>query len=64
VDSNPVKIFTGSITDSDLVSEACKGVNAVLHIASVIDTTMFTNDKLLKDVNIKGISLKYVEMFK
>jgi len=47
-----------------VVSEACKGVDAVLHIASVIDTTMFTNDKLLKDVNIKGTSLKYVEMFK
>jgi nucleoside-diphosphate-sugar epimerase len=33
VDSKPVKIFTGSITDSDVVSEACKGVDAVLHIA-------------------------------
>ena len=47
-----------------MVSEACKGVDAVLHIASVIDTAMFTNDKLLKDVNIKGTSLKYVDMFK
>ena len=57
-------MFTGSITDSDVVSEACKGVDAVLHIASVIDQTMFANDKLMKDVNIKGTSLKYVDMFK
>lgn len=53
-ESKPVKSYTGNITDIDVVSAACKGVDAVLHLASVIDSTMFPNKNLLEEVNVKG----------
>lgn len=53
-DSKPVTSYTGNITDEEIVSEACNGVDAVLHIASVIDTTMFPNKQRLHEVNVKG----------
>ncbi|VDI42684.1 3beta-hydroxy-Delta5-steroid dehydrogenase / steroid Delta-isomerase [Mytilus galloprovincialis] len=53
-DSKPVTSFTGNITDEEIVSKSCNGVDAVLHIASIIDTTMFPNKERLYEVNVKG----------
>lgn len=46
--------YTGSITDSALVQQACRGVDIVLHIASVIDWSLFPNREILHEVNILG----------
>ncbi|CAC5378352.1 DYNLL [Mytilus coruscus] len=56
--SKPLRIFAGSITDSKLVGEACRGTDIVLHIASKIDYSNFPNKKALQEVNIKGKQLK------
>lgn len=53
-ESFPVRSFTGSITNKNLVREACKGADAVLHIASLVDSTLFPNEKALQEVNVKG----------
>lgn len=52
--TKPVKIFIGSITDRDAVSEACRGVDIVLHIASLIDWSLFPNHEALHNINVKG----------
>lgn len=49
-----MKTFTGSITDKDLVERACRGVNIVLHVASIIDYNQFPNQTILHEVNVKG----------
>lgn len=46
--------YTGSITDQALVQQACRGVDIVLHIASMIDWSLFPNRKILHEVNILG----------
>ncbi|CAC5378351.1 HSD3B [Mytilus coruscus] len=50
----PMKTFTGSITDNDLVERACRGVDIVLHVASIIDYNQFPNQTILHEVNVKG----------
>lgn len=50
----PVRVYEGSLLDEEKVREACRGVQAVLHIASYIDTKMFPNKSRLTEVNIKG----------
>jgi nucleoside-diphosphate-sugar epimerase len=47
-------LCAGSIVDKDLVNRACKGTDSVLHVASLIDATMFPNEKLLHEINVKG----------
>ncbi|CAG2246515.1 HSD3B [Mytilus edulis] len=53
-ESFPVRSFIGSITNKNLVREACNGTDAVLHIASLVDSTLFPNEKALQEVNVKG----------
>ena len=50
----PVRQYCGSITDVELVREACKGVSTVFHIASVIDPFLFPDDKKMEHVNVRG----------
>ena len=50
----PIRSYTGSIVDKDLVNRACKGTDSVLHVASLVDATMFPNEKLLHEINVKG----------
>lgn len=49
-----MKVLTGSITDDKAVLQALRGVNIVIHIASIIDPSQFPNTKLLHEVNCKG----------
>ena len=49
-----VTSFTGSVSDYSTVLEACRDVDSVLHIASIIDVTLFPNEKLSHKVNVKG----------
>ena len=46
--------FLGSITDADLLRRACQGVHCVMHIAGVIDVSMFPDIERLERVNVKG----------
>lgn len=55
--SKPLRIYSGSITDSKLVNEACRGTDIVLHIASKIDYSNFPDKKVLQEVNVKGIRI-------
>ena len=50
----PVKQYIGSITDSGLVRRACQGVASVIHVAGLIDVSMFPNTQKLELVNITG----------
>ncbi|CAC5378350.1 unnamed protein product [Mytilus coruscus] len=49
-----IRSYTGSITDRAIVQQACRGVDIVLHIASMIDWSLFPNRKILHEVNILG----------
>jgi hypothetical protein len=49
-----VKSFTGSLGDTQALKQAFHKVNAVLHIASVIDTRFQPDKKLLQEVNVQG----------
>ena len=46
--------FLGSITDTQLLRQACKGVNCVMHIAGVIDVSLFPDIDKLTRVNVIG----------
>ena len=50
----PVRMFTGSVTDEGIVTEACRGVNVVIHLTAVIDYSMFPDVARTMDVNVKG----------
>ena len=52
--SKPVEQFLGSINDEKLLREACRGVHCVMHIASLIDVSMFPNMDTLERVNVQG----------
>lgn len=52
--NKPLKTYIGSITDKTVVSEACRGVDIVLHIASLVDCSLFPNHKALHEANIRG----------
>ena len=50
----PVKQYIGSITDRDLVGRACQGVSSVIHVAGLIDVSMFPDLQKLELVNVTG----------
>ena len=54
VATKPVKQYLGSITDAHLVREACLGVNCVMHIAGLIDVSMFPDMDKLEAINVAG----------
>lgn len=55
--SKPTKQYIGSITDRDLVRRACQNVSTVIHIASIIDASMFPNHDRMEKVNVQGTSI-------
>lgn len=40
--------------------EALKGVQSVIHCASVVDVSLFPDDSAMRRVNIEGKCLEYV----
>lgn len=50
-----VRSYVGSITDRELVMQACEGVDTVIHVASLIDWRLFPDQNKLHHVNVKGI---------
>lgn len=50
----PVRQFIGEITDASLVERACKGAQCIMHVASIVDTTMFPNYDLSYKINVEG----------
>ena len=50
----PVRQYCGSVNNEELVREACKGVSTVFHLASVVDSSMFPDDKKMEHVNVGG----------
>lgn len=50
----PVQAFVGSVTDEKLVQEACKGANCVMHIASIVDTTLLPDKDRSYSINVIG----------
>lgn len=53
-ESKPVRTFTGSILDKALIEEACTGVDCVMHLASIIDVSLFANLAKCQAVNVEG----------
>jgi len=56
----------GSITDETLLKEACRGVDSVLHIAGVADSTMFPDADRIQQVNVQGrtqSSINVIDVF-
>ena len=55
--------YLGSITDAKLVREACLGVDCVMHVAGLIDVSMFPDRDKLEEINVAGTCLhsKYME---
>ncbi|KAL4228317.1 hypothetical protein ACF0H5_013748 [Mactra antiquata] len=51
---NPVKDFVGSINDVDLVDKACRNVNCVMHVASIVDNTLIPDMALSYRINVEG----------
>lgn len=51
-----VKSFTGGLGDVPALQEAFHNVNAVFHVASMIDTRFLPDEKLLREVNVQGTS--------
>ena len=54
--SKPVLQFTGSINNRGLLSKACQGVTSVFHLASIVDYSMFPDEKKMEHVNVEGTS--------
>lgn len=50
----PVTTYVGSVTDADLVHRACQGVHCVMHVAGVVDTSMFPDVQLSFQINVEG----------
>lgn len=55
-ETKPVKQFIGSIDDITLLREACQDVSCVMHIAGIVDVSLFPDDKKLMRVNVQGTS--------
>ncbi|XP_071178127.1 3 beta-hydroxysteroid dehydrogenase type 7-like isoform X1 [Mytilus edulis] len=51
---NTITSIIGDIQDVELVTRACKGVDAVFHLASKIDVSLLPDVKSMYDVNVKG----------
>ncbi|XP_060607164.1 3 beta-hydroxysteroid dehydrogenase/Delta 5--_4-isomerase type 1-like isoform X1 [Ruditapes philippinarum] len=54
VERKPVKQYVGSVTDKDLVMRACKGVDCVMHVASIVDTSLIPDEEKSYRINVKG----------
>ena len=52
--TKPVRQFVGGINDRKLLLQACQGVSCVIHIAGIIDVSMFPDEQKLKRVNVQG----------
>ena len=50
----PVHTIVGSITDVGALYKAFQGVDCVMHLASLIDITMFPDEKRLFKINVEG----------
>ncbi|XP_045172934.2 3 beta-hydroxysteroid dehydrogenase/Delta 5--_4-isomerase type 1-like [Mercenaria mercenaria] len=50
----PVRHFVGSIIDLDLMKEACRGVDCVFHLASIIDISLFADMERSYQINVEG----------
>ena len=50
----PLSQFIGSVDDKELLRRACEGVSCVMHIAGVVDVSMFPNNKRLTRINVQG----------
>ena len=53
-DVQGVVIYKGDITDPDLVSEACSGVDGVIHLAAILPPGSEANRDLTMSVNLEG----------
>lgn len=56
MEKKPVKGYVGSVTDLDLVQRACRGVDCVMHVASIVDTTLIPDEQLSYNINVIGES--------
>lgn len=50
----PMKQICGSLTDAELVRDACVGVDCVIHCAALIDISLFPDEEALQAVNVTG----------
>lgn len=48
-------VHMGSITDRAAVRKACDGADIVIHLASIIDWSLFPDWGTLHEVNVKGM---------
>lgn len=55
IHKKPLRCYVGSITDECILREAMLGVQSVIHIAGVTDSSMFPNETRIWEVNVKGI---------
>ena len=55
VSTKPVIQFTGSVTDREVLVKACRGVASVFHLASIVDYSMFPDEKKMDFVNVEGM---------
>nr|WGV39910.1 HSD3B [Sinohyriopsis cumingii] len=53
-DNKPVISIVGSVSDVITVETACKGVDSVVHVAGLVDFSLFPDMKKLESVNVKG----------
>lgn len=54
VEKKPVEGFVGSITDRELMNTACSGVDCVMHVASIVDTSLIPDEQLSYNINVEG----------
>ncbi|CAH1231272.1 HSD3B1 [Branchiostoma lanceolatum] len=52
--SPPIVNVVGDIRDEQALTEACRGVDVIIHAAAVIDVTGRVPDQVMWDVNVKG----------
>ena len=57
ISTKPVIQFNGSVTDRELLAKACRGVTSVFHLASIVDYSMFPDEKKMDFVNVEGMSV-------
>ncbi|XP_060586548.1 3 beta-hydroxysteroid dehydrogenase/Delta 5--_4-isomerase-like [Ruditapes philippinarum] len=50
----PMRQYVGSILDLEFMTEACKGVDCVIHLASLIDITLFADFERSYKINVEG----------
>eukprot|EP00058_Branchiostoma_floridae_P013451 XP_002598939.1 hypothetical protein BRAFLDRAFT_221648 [Branchiostoma floridae] len=50
----PIVNIVGDVRDEQALSEACRGVDVIIHTAAVIDVTGRVPDQVMWDVNVKG----------